>query len=61
MLGFIRRTVNETGLQVKTFLVEEVFENGIKVAAEIFQAIYIQSQEICNRWNHTIRPHLACT
>jgi len=61
MLAFIRGTVNETGLQVKAFLVEQVFEKGIKVAEEVFQAIVIQSHKICPRWNYTIRPHLACT
>jgi hypothetical protein len=61
MLAYIRGTVTETGLQVKAFLVEQVFEKGIKVAEEIFQAIHIQPHEICSSWNYTIHPHRACT
>ena len=61
MLALIRGTENEKGLQVKAFLVEQVFEKGIKVAEEIFQAIHIQPHETCPRWNYTIYPNLVCT
>jgi hypothetical protein len=61
MSALIRGTENEKGLRVKAFLVEQVFEKGIKVAEEIFQAIHIQPHEICPRWNYTICPNMACT
>jgi hypothetical protein len=61
MLALIRGTLTEKGLQVKAFLVEQVFEKGIKVAEEVFQAINIQPHETCSKWNYTIRPHMACT
>jgi len=61
MLAYIRGTVNATGLQVKAFLVEQVYEKGIKVAEEIFQSINIQPHEVCPRWNYTIRPQSTCT
>jgi hypothetical protein len=61
MLAYIRGTVNATGLQVKAFLIEKVYEKGIKVAKEIFALINIQPHEICPRWNYTIRPQQTCT
>ena len=61
MLAYIRGTVNTTGLQVKAFLIEQVYEKGIKVAKEIFELINIQPHEVCPRWNYTIRPQLTCT
>ena len=61
LLAYIHGTVNTTGRQVKAFLVEQVYEKGIKVAQEVFQSIKIQTQEVCPRWNYTIRPQPACT
>jgi hypothetical protein len=61
MLAYIRGTVTRTGLRVKAFLVEQVFQKGIKVADEVFEAINIQPHETCPNWNYTIRPNLACT
>ncbi len=59
LLAYIRGTVNATGLQVKAFLVEQVFEKGRKVAEEVFQSLHIQFHAVCPRWNYTIRPQLA--
>jgi hypothetical protein len=61
MLAYIRGTANATGLQVKAFLIEQVYEKGIKVAEDVFQAIKIQNHDVCPRWNYTIRPQLVCT
>ncbi len=59
MLAHIRGTVNATGLQVKAFLVEQVYEKGIKVTEEVFQSLNIHCHEVCPRWNYTIQPQLA--
>jgi hypothetical protein len=61
MLAYIGGTVNATGLQVKAFLVDQVYEKGSKVAEEVFESINIQSHEVCPRWNYTIGPQPACT
>ena len=61
MLAYIRGTVNATGLQVKAFLVEQIYEKGLKVSKEIFQSINIQPHAVCPRWNYTIRPQQTCT
>jgi hypothetical protein len=60
-LAYIRGTVTETGLQVQAFLVDQVYEKGIKVPAEAMQALNIRFAEVCPRWNYTIRPRSICT
>jgi hypothetical protein len=60
-LAYIRGSVNETGLQVKAFLVDQVYEKGLKVSLEAMQALNIQFAEVCPRWNYTIRPRQVCT
>jgi len=61
MLAYICGTVNKTGLQVKAFLIEQIYETGIKVAKEIIQAFNIHPHEICPRWNYTICLQPTCT
>jgi hypothetical protein len=56
MLACIRGTDTDTGLQVNAFLVEKVYEKGIKVAKEAMQALQIEWHSICPRWNYTIKP-----
>jgi hypothetical protein len=56
MLACIRGTGTDTGLQVEAFLVEKVYEKGIKVAKEIMQTLQIEWHAVCPRWNYTIKP-----
>jgi len=56
MLACIRGTDTDTGLQVNAFLVEKIYEKGIKVANEVMQALHIEWHSICPRWNYTIKP-----
>jgi hypothetical protein len=56
MLACIRGTDTDTGLQVNAFLVEKVYEKGIKVANEVMQALHIEWHSMCPRWNYTIKP-----
>jgi hypothetical protein len=56
MLACIRGTDTETGLRVDAFLVEKVYEKGIKVAKEIMQTLQIEWHAVCPRWNYTIKP-----
>ena len=58
MLACIRGTDTDTGLQVNAFLVEKVYEKGIKVAKEVMQALNIEWHSICPRWNYTISHKL---
>ena len=41
MLACIRGTTTETGLQVKAFLVDKVYDKGIKVTKEVMQTLQI--------------------
>jgi hypothetical protein len=59
MLACIRGTVTQTGLRVDAFLVEKVYEKGIKVAKEIMQTLQIEWHTVCPRWNYTIKPRQA--
>ena len=56
MLACIRGTDTETGLQVHAFLVEKVYEKGIKVTKEAMEALQIEWHPVCPRWNYTIKP-----
>ena len=60
-LTYIRGTTTETGLRVQAFLVDKVYEKGIKVTPEAMQTLNIQFAQVCPRWNYTIRPQSMCT
>jgi hypothetical protein len=59
MLACIRGTETKTGLKVEAFLVEKIYEKGIKVAKEVMQTLQIEWHTTCPRWNYTIKPRLA--
>jgi hypothetical protein len=59
MLACIRGTVTKTGLRVKAFLVDQVYEKGQKVSKEIMDALNLQPHAVCPKWNYTIKPRLA--
>jgi len=61
LLACIRGTVTKTGLRVKAFLVEQVYETGQKVSNDIMHALNLQPHAVCPRWNYTIKPRLAGT
>jgi len=61
MLAYIRGAVTGTGLQVKAFLVDQVYEKGRTVSAAAMHDLNIQFAAVCPRWNYTIRPRPACT
>jgi hypothetical protein len=60
-LAYIRGTTTETGLRVQAFLVDQVYEKGIKVPPEVMKALNIRFAEVCPRWNYTIHPQVMCT
>jgi Rhodopirellula transposase DDE domain len=60
LLGYIRGTTTRTGLQVTAFLVEQVFEKGLKVSDETMDALNLERHDTCPNWNYTIRPHTDC-
>ncbi len=59
MLGYIRDTATETGLQVKAFLIEGVYEKGIKVSDTEMKALNLQRRRVCPDWNYMLKPRCA--
>ena len=60
MLNYIRGTVTETGLQVKAFLVDRLFEKKKTVSAEERASLCLRRRPICPTWNYVIKPR-ACS
>lgn len=56
MLGLIRGTTTQTGLQVSAHLLEGLFETGKKVSDVVMKTLNLTRHAICPRWNYTIRP-----
>lgn len=56
MLGYIQTTTTKTGLKVKAFLQEGVYEKGRKVSDAEMKQINLNRHSVCPKWNYTIRP-----
>jgi hypothetical protein len=56
MLALIRGTTNQSGLKVEAFLVDKVYQKGLKVADEVMENLNIERHTTCPKWNYTIRP-----
>lgn len=57
VINYIQGTVTETGLIVKAFLVELIFEKGLKYDKEERENLNLHRHHTCPLWNYTIRPH----
>lgn len=60
MLNYIRNTTTETGLKVKAFLVERLFEKGLNYDMQDRHNLNLQRCRTCPTWNYIIKPH-ACS
>jgi hypothetical protein len=56
MLNFIQGTTTQTGLKVRAFLVDLLFEKGRKVSSAARQALNLVRRPVCPIWNYIIRP-----
>ena len=56
MLGYIRGTTTQAGLQVAAFQVDQIYQRGIKVEDDVMQTLNLVRHSICPNWNYTIRP-----
>ena len=61
MLACIRGTATQTGLKVSAFLVEKVYDKGVKVAKEVMESLNFERHVTCPNWNYTIRPRSVST
>jgi hypothetical protein len=58
MLACIRGTKTSTGLTVKAFLLEGVYETGQSVSDAEMKKLHLERNTVCPSWNYTIRPRL---
>ncbi len=56
VLNYIRDTTTKTGLKVKAYLNEKIYEKGLKVTDAEMKALNLERSDICPQWNYTIRP-----
>lgn len=56
VLNYIRGTTTSTGLSVKAFLVEKIFEKGLGYELKDRQNLNMHREKICPNWNYTIKP-----
>jgi hypothetical protein len=54
--GFISSTRTDNGLKVKAQLVNKEYRKGLKVSDEQMKSLNIERQDVCPKWNYTIRP-----
>ncbi|MDQ3458699.1 MAG: ISAzo13 family transposase, partial [Deinococcota bacterium] len=54
----LRGTATETGLKVKAFLLEGVYEKGQRVSDADMKKLNLERHSVCPNWNYTIRPRL---
>jgi hypothetical protein len=56
VLSYIRGTVTTTGLKIKAYLNEKIYEKGLKVTNAEMKALSLVRSEVCPQWNYTIYP-----
>jgi len=57
VLKFIRTTRTETGLRVRAYLDQTVYQTGLKITADQKSQINLKPRRVRPRWNYTIVPH----
>jgi len=57
MLNYMQDTVTTTGLTVSAFLVEQVFEKGLKYDPKERAELNLQRCRTCPTWNYMLKPH----
>ncbi len=58
MLGYISDTVTTTGLMVKAFLFDHLFEIGKRVSDLEMETLNLQHHSLCSKCNYTVSPRL---
>jgi len=56
ILAYLRGTTTTTGLAVRAFLHDKVYAAGRSVTAAAMQALNLEYDVLCPRWNYTLRP-----
>lgn len=56
ILDFLRQTKTHSGLTVQAYLVTQIYKTGVKVSDAVFDALNMQTHEVCPQWNYTLYP-----
>lgn len=59
MLACIRGTTTEAGLRVRAWLLDRVYQRGIKVSNQEMKDLNLHRRAICPNWNYVIKPRCA--
>ncbi len=57
MLGYIRGTTTQTGLNVEASMLSGEYKTGKRVSDEEMKELNIEKHLCCPQWNYTIKPH----
>jgi hypothetical protein len=60
MLGYIRGTRTETGLEVEAFLDEGFYRKSVPYSHKDVDGLCLEAHDVCPQWNYTISPQ-PCT
>jgi hypothetical protein len=60
MLGYIRGTRTETGLEVEAFLDEGFYKKSVPYSHKDVDGLCLKAHDVCPQWNYTIKPQ-PCT
>jgi hypothetical protein len=56
MLGYIRGTRTETGLEVEAYLDEGFYKKAVPYNHKDVDGLRLEAHAVCPQWNYTIRP-----
>ena len=59
ILHYIQDTTTDTGLKVKAFLVDRIFEKGLKYDQQELDDLNLQRCRTCPNWNYILKPQLC--
>jgi hypothetical protein len=56
LLAYVRGTTTSTGLTVRAYLTDQVYDTGEAVADAEMARLNLERHTVCPTWNYTIRP-----
>lgn len=56
ILSYIRGTMTQTGLTVKAWMIERIYEIGERVSDEAMKLLNMTRDKVCPDWNYTFHP-----
>jgi hypothetical protein len=59
MLGYIRGTRTETGLEVTAQLDEEFYKKSVRYSHNDVDRLNLKAHDVCPHWNYTISPQAS--